>query len=312
MNYQYHFLNRQIFSDIPLNFLQSTSFNNATDIVVCKKILSQGYYSHNVFTIGVNKVSTSEYMFVYFREALFYVKLKGSNQPDFIYYNPQTKVEKSLFWLIFQSTILPFLAYQWGVIPINVAGIINNGETILLAGKRGTGKSMLLNLLMQKNYTFFTDSFAGLFQSEDGTIKAYPNGPFIDNWETNYALIGQDMPANTLALRPNLPKYRTFIDIKQDHLPRKIKVIIFLESNPELTESEIVSLNSKESFTLLHTILYQPVLGKYANINQLVFEKFSGIIRHIQCYKLNRFMQLNQLNECCDLIINHFFTDGEL
>ena len=206
--------------------------------------------------------------------------------------------------LFLQTNIWYAILFQLNILPLLASGVINkNGDLILFAGKKLSGKSTLLFQFINKGYTPFSD-IAIVFSFQNDQIFVFPSFNTLFLWRTTFEKLNEKDKNYTISnLRPQINKISLGnLPNKFCGKPLKLAKILFLDEAKSAKSINITDLLPKEAFDLLHEVHARPQwiedMGKHIEN----FKLLSQISKQIPVFKAERPYQKNCYEEFCSMI----------
>ena len=170
------------------------------------------------------------------------------------------------------SNAFAALLHQRNVIPIHAAAFVHDEELVLLMGSSGSGKSTTLAALINKGYIPFSDDICVPYlNSSDKAWYAYSSYPMMKYWADTFKKVDIGNADEEKKIRPTVEKYAVYFHERFIAEPRKIKLLILLDSDPFI---ENVRSNEMTGIQSFEKILEQAYRKEYLAHECLIEEHF--------------------------------------
>ncbi|WP_259015907.1 hypothetical protein [Emticicia fluvialis] len=196
------------------------------------------------------------------------------------------------------NQVLPQILFQRNLIPLKASGIIYNNQVVLFVGRSGAGKSTLLASLKQRGYQVFTDDMCVMRHNAKREIEILAGYATIKLWQDAYKILQLGKPDESMRIRPQLPKYNTFIHDEFLSYPYQAATTIFL-LEATIQKSAYTAGVSYASLFKAHT---DSLHGKSFNKRQLVFNVLSNFLKNKTGYRIRRSVHQDSIDEMVKFI----------
>lgn len=173
--YQIYGLN--IESDFILQGVYEITKPEEIDVTICREIVEEKYIKtmplEDEMALGHGFVRhEKKWTCARFKEIAVFIIVNGNKIGYHLYkgYDP-IRVNEILL-----NYCMSVVAYQRNMIMIHGSGINYNGETLIISGESGAGKSSLADEMLERGYKLMADDVVAIDQDE-GNIYAYPAYP---------------------------------------------------------------------------------------------------------------------------------------
>lgn len=192
--------------------------------------------------------------------------------------------------LFLQTNIWYAVLFQRNTLPVFASGVVDkNGNAVVFAGKKLTGKSTILFQLINRGYTPFSD-MAIVFSIQNGQTWVLPTFNTIYLWKSTFEKLIENEKNYTFSkLRPQINKI-SIGNLSNGFSGKALKLakIIVLDEAKSASTINIKELLPKEAFDLLHEIHARPQWIEDMGLHIENFKLLSQISKNITVFKAER------------------------
>jgi hypothetical protein len=205
--------------------------------------------------------------------------------------------------LVRQYLLAPVLyapLYGRGLIPLHATAVEAGGGAVLLAGRKGAGKSSLAALLRRRGYRLIADDFCVTVTAAPGGIVALPGPPHLKLWPDMIEYLGEDRAA----LEPLSRREEKFcLPLAGDYCPAARPVThIYLLSPTEGQGFSLTSLaGAGKLFPLLENTYFVPALD-LAGLRDQHFRHLAALARQARVVAISYPRRQGLFQELADTV----------
>jgi hypothetical protein len=218
---------------------------------------------------------------------------------------PLPHVENRLLSLHLTGSIMAFISYQRGLLPLHASAIQVHQQVAAFLGESGAGKSSTAAALNARGNLLVTDDVLPV-QLDAGAVQVSSAFPQLKLDPTVAGALGYD-PGSLLLLHPRLPKLGHRVAHQITQIPLPLKAIYVLEDGADL---QIERLQPQQAFVELIKHSYGIRALQSINTSTQFFSQCTTLAKIVNIYRLIRPRSLAQLPELAESIEAHFLLQN--
>lgn len=225
-----------------------------------------------------------------FNPSGYYLDIKGvaryyATGENMIRVAPYPGIDGRSVRLFILGTIMAYILFRKGLVPLHASGIILNDKLTLFTGDSGAGKSTTIAQLALRGYDIFTDDVC-VINKEGRGVASYP---MIKLWDD--AVVTLDDPAFSdkgFKIRPGMDKYGYFFYDRFHTYDLPIDTIFVIRADKTLTEPVYSTLTGHRAFDALAQQVYRRYLIIGPELKTLYFKTVSALADACRVVEIRR------------------------
>ncbi len=191
------------------------------------------------------------------------------------------------------------LLHQRGLLPLHASGIRAGEKCVLFCGRRGTGKSTLASIFMQRGYVLHADDICVIGVNPEGKPLVYPAYPQLKLWGETLEKMGQK-PA---AYRPVLSFPDKFAVPAPHFNPEPLPIKkIFILSPHDFEHIEITPITGINKYKALKFQTFRRKFPEGLGTVESHFNTAAIVGKQVPMYRVHRPKNQFLLNELADIL----------
>ena len=209
----------------------------------------------------------------------YYLDIKGNCRyqvldNDIIHIDPYPGIDGRSIRLFLLGSVMAFILFRKGLIPLHASGIIKNDKVILFTGDSGAGKSTTIAQLALRGYKIFTDDICVIGKDGKGTASY----PMLKLWDDTLALINAPAYNNKdFRLKPDIDKYGHFFHEKFHEEAATIGTIFIISKDDSANEVRYNKLSGHKAFDALAQQVYRRYLIADLTLRTIYFKTITAL-----------------------------------
>ena len=269
MTHQYRGFGLNIASDIDFPELLSRTFSHPDVTIVHGPVngnIPGDRYEQDDFT---TIISPTEY----------YLDIKGNCRYQVlpngtIHIAPYPGIDGRSIRLYLLGSVMAFVLFRKGLIPLHASGILKNDKAILFTGESGAGKSTTTAQLALRGYKIFTDDICVIGKDGLGTASY----PMMKLWDDTLATLNDPAYSNKdFRLKPDLDKYGHFFHDSFHEEATAIDTIFIIHPDNSINEVRYTKLTGHKAFDALAQQVYRRYLIADLPLRTIYFKTISAL-----------------------------------
>jgi len=221
---------------------------------------------------------------------------------------PYPGIDSRSIRLFLLGSVMAFVLFKKGMIPLHASAIIKNNRLVLFTGDSGAGKSTTLAQLAIRGHTVFTDDICVINKDSLG-IASYP---MIKLWDDALTKLNNDTyREKDFRIKPDLDKYGYFFydNFYTDALP--IDKIFVIKVDTNLSEPTYRALTGLKAFDALAKQVYRRYLLIGDDLKKRYFKTIANLANSCKVIEISRPANADPLVfiDKLELLINDNPTD---
>ena len=289
----------KIDSDLELPYLRDCPDNHTSKLITIREgkiphTLSNATFSGKIFQIAPGHIQTNIPGVADF--------LIGQNYSGFhISYQPATDSDKHGISAFLLGLIMAEVLHMDGYLTLHAGSVNIEGQTILIAGNSGAGKSSVLAELLKRGATLVTDDISPIRQT-DQSFTIEPGHTNIRLWADAAEKSGFSFFDNN-RIHPTLDKYWVPIPEKFSGKTKNMALLFILKSKrtPEIGFQNVSGIHKMQE---LKSIVARKVFIRLMDREKAFFEQSTKFANTINIHNITR-PDGDHAGEIADKILNY-------